>query len=182
MTSVVGGWLRKADLAHADEPLLPSASFRLHHASIAMTIEDGDGLSFLLDSVFSRDAEPTTVSMRLTPRNYHPGDLVPPEFPPSNLYFGVDQEHRVAAVALLAFDRDQRSHQWLPRGNAWRPDVAALAMDPTIPADTPFPADAYVTLAQLREIVFGWAWGPVLPPDGMDWRRASEREVRWHWQ
>ena len=175
------GQLDRADLAHADEPLLPSASFDLHHASVSMKIKDGEGLSFLLDSVLAADAAPTTVSMYLTPANYRPEQLTPPEFPPSNLYFGVDQEHGVAAVALLAFDRDQQSHQWLPRGNAWRPDVAALAMDPTIPDDTPFPPDAYVTIDQLREIVSGWAWGADLPPVGVEWRRASEREVCWHW-
>jgi hypothetical protein len=115
------------------------------------------------------------------PRNYRPETLEVPEFPPSNLHFGVDQEHGVAAVALLAFDRDRRSHQWLPRGNAWRPGMAALAMDPTIPDDTPFPADAYVTIDELREIVTGWAWDADLPPSGVAWRAATEREVRWHW-
>jgi hypothetical protein len=178
---MVDDHLRRTDLAHGEEHLFPSASFQLHHAAISMKIRDASGLSFLLDSLVASDAEPTTVSMRLTPRDYRPEDSALPEFPPSNLYFGVDQEHGVAAVALLAFDRDQRSHQWLPRGNAWHSDVAVLAMDPTIAEDTPFPHDAYVTLDQLCEIVIGWAWGAILPPAGVEWRPADEREVRWHW-
>ncbi len=181
MTIMVDGHLRRTDLAHADEPLFPSASFDLRHASISMKIQDSEGLSFLLDTVLAAGAGPTTVSMYLTPRNYRPEALALPEFPPSNLYFSVDQEHGVAAVALLAFDRDQHSHQWLPCGNAWRPGIAALAMDPASPDDTPFPLDAYVTIGQLREIVPAWAWGRELPPAGVGWRRATEREVRWHW-
>lgn len=63
----------------------------------------------------STDLEPTTISMSLIPRDYHPEEFPEPEMPPSNLYFSVDLERGVAAVALLAFDRDHESHQWLPR-------------------------------------------------------------------
>jgi hypothetical protein len=181
MTSLLGGHLLRADLAHADESLSPTAAFDLHHTSISMKIRDAEGLSFLLDAVLDPEVEPTVVSMYLKPRNYRPEELSPPEFPPSNLFFGVDQKHDVAAVALLAFDKDHRSHQWLPRGSAWHDGVAPLAMDPNIPYDTPFPRDAYIAVAQLREVLSQWAWGTELPPPSIEWRPATDREVRWHW-
>jgi hypothetical protein len=54
-------------------------------------------------------------------------------------------------------------------------------MDHTIPYDTRFPRDAYITVDQLREVVAAWAWGAMLPPAGVEWREATDREVRWHW-
>lgn len=146
-----------------------------------ISIRDDKGLDLLFRYVLNPELEPTTGSMSLIPRDYRPDGLAKPEFPPSNLYFSVDVDHGVAAVALLAFDRDEHSHQWLPRGHAWRPDVADLAMDHTIPSDTPFSRDAYITVDQLREVVAAWAWGAELPPAGVEWREASDREVRWHW-
>lgn len=181
MTILSSGHLRKADLSHGDERLLLTGTFDLHHSMVTMTIRDPAGIAFLLDSVLVHATTPTTVSMLLKPRNHRPETASPPEFPPSNLLFGVDQRHAVAAAALLAFDRDRHSHQWLPSGSAWRPQAPPLAMDPANPDDTPFPSDAYITFAQLREVVSSWSWGVELPPAGVEWRPATEREVRWSW-
>lgn len=181
MTRLLDGQLLRSDLVHGDEFLIPRAVFELHHTTVSMKVRDAEGLEFLLDVVLDPAAAPTTVSLHLTPRRYRPEELSPPEFPPSNLYFGVDQQHGVAAVALLAFDRDHDSHQWLSRGDAWRADVAMLAMDPANADVTPFPHGAYVTLSQLREVVVNWAWGTVLPPTGVEWQPAAEHEVGWSW-
>lgn len=181
MTRLLDGHLLRSDLAHADEGLLPSATFELHGSTVSMTMHDSAGVSFLFDCLLHPSAGPTTVSLRLQPGDYRPENLCTPEFPPSNLLVGVDQRHNVAAAALLAFDRYHRSHQWLPLGNAWRPGVSVLVMDPGGPDDSAFPREAYVTIAQLRDIVDGWAWGAELPPAGVDWTVAGEREVRWSW-
>jgi hypothetical protein len=181
MTRLLAGHLLRSDLAHADEVLIPTAAFELRGATVSMTMHDADGVSFLLDCLLDPAAAPTTVSLHLRPRDYRPEDLQTAEFPPSNLVLGIDQRHGVAAAALLAFDRDHRSHQWLPQGDAWRDGVATLVMDPAGPADSLFPREAYVSVPQLREIVTQWAWGTELPPAGVRWRVATEREVRWSW-
>jgi hypothetical protein len=181
MPSLLDGHLLRSDLVHADERLFPSAVVDLHHSTVSIKVHDAEGLTFLLDSLLDPTAAPTTASLVLKPRAYRPEELSPPEFPPSNLLVGVDQKRGAAAVALLAFDRYHQSHQWLPRGNAWRADVAALAMDPANAEDTQFPREAYITVPQLRKVVSGWAWDAELPPAGVQWRRATEREVRWSW-
>lgn len=181
MTRLLDDRLLRADLAHGDERLFPSAAFDLGHSTVSMNVRDPAGLDFLLGLVFGPAAGPTTVSLHLKPRDHRPAESFPPEFPPSNLLFGVDAAYRVAAVALLAFDRDGRSHQWLSRGDAWHADAARLAMDPANADATPFPRDAYVTLPPLRAAVRDWAWGTVLPPAGVSWRPASEHEVGWSW-
>ena len=181
MVGSVDGRLRKSDLAHGEQPLIPSAVFTLHQATVSMRLHAVRGLEYLLDTLLDRDAAPVTASLVLTPHTYCSQELSPPEFPPSNLLVGVDQEHAVAAVALLAFDQRHHSHQWLPQGNAWHQDVAALVMDPANAEDAVFPREAYITTAQLRAVVADWAWGDQLPPAGVRWRPATEREVRWSW-
>ena len=181
MTRLLDDRLLRADLAHGDERLFHSAAFDLGHSTVSMNVRNAAGLDFLFGLVLDPAVEPTTVSMYLMPRDHRPAEPFPPEFPPSNLLFGLDSAHEVAAVALLAFDRDGRSHQWLSRGDAWHADVARLAMDPANADVTPFPRDAYITLPQLRAVVTDWAWGTALPPSGADWRPATDREVGWSW-
>jgi hypothetical protein len=180
MTRLLDGHLARGDLVHGNQRLVPSAAFDLPHAHVAMTLHDVDGVAYLLDTVLTAAVGAATVSLHLTPRDYRP-PLSPPEFPPSNLYFGVDPRHGVAAVALLAFDKTRHSHQWLSQGTAWHADVAPLAMDPVNADATPFPGDTYITAAQLRVTVINWAWGDLLPPAGTSWRAATEDEVGWNW-
>jgi hypothetical protein len=82
---------------------------------------------------------------------------------------------------LLRSDLAHGDERLFPCGSAWREDAAPLAMDPTNAEDTLFPREAYITVPQLRVVVSGWAWGAELPPAGVAWRAATEREARWSW-
>jgi len=54
-----------------------------------------------------------------------------------------------------------------------------LAQDPHNPEFTPFPADSFITVDQLREAVVGWVFGDVLPVPSSIWQPASAWDVRW---
>lgn len=181
MTRLLDGHLLRSDSAHADEGLLPSAAFELHGSTVSMTMHDPAGVSFLFDCLLHPSAGPTTVSLRLQPGDYRPENLRTPEFPPSNAAGRGRPAAQGRGGCVAGVRSYHRSHQWLPLGDAWRPGMSVLVMDPGGPDDSAFPREAYVTIAQLRDIVDGWAWGAELPPAGVDWTVAGEREVRWSW-
>jgi len=185
MAMPVAGGLHKADLAHGTgQPLVPSGVFHLPIPSdryylngtrFSAHIVDDNGLEYFLESLLNCPMKTSTVCMYLKPEDYQPQE---PEWPPSNMYFDVDRERQLAAIALLAFDKQGNSHQWLTQGEAGRDDVT-LIMDPWNPEFKRFPTESVITIAQLRGAVREWAFGDILPPPSLNWRSASEAEVGW---
>lgn len=58
-------------------------------------------------------------------------------------------------------------------------DAVILAQDPYNPEFTPFPAESFITARQLRDAVFEWAFGEVIPAPAAMWRSVSAWDVRW---
>lgn len=156
-----------------DEPLFPSLSF-------GATVQDGEGLSLLLDSVLAPDAEPLTLSMYLRPSNYRPEELTPPEFPPSNLY---SASTRNMAWPLSRCSRSIGTNaaisgcRAVTRGARMLPPWQWIRLSGTTPLSRRMPTS--------RSASCGRWWPPGrgadLPPAGVEWREAAEREVAWHW-
>lgn len=170
--------VHKADLVHAaDHRLVVSGVFAVGGSEFVARIADEDGLACFLSSVTRSPVRTSTVRMFLKPDGYRPPESLPVELPPSSLYFDVDQEHQVAAAGLLAATADGRAHQWMTDGTITRDDVV-LVQDPFNPEYARFPADSLITIDELREVVFQWAFGDALPGASC-WRAASEWDVRW---
>lgn len=171
---------RRSDLAHgADHVLVPSATFGDDSGStFAAKFVTDSALSAFLDMAVQYPGKTSTVTMFLRPRGYKPPPSAPPEFLPSSLYFDVDQASGMAAAALLIIDANGRSHQWLSRGELGRDDVI-LVMDPHNPEYARFPHESFISVSTLRDVVIEWAFGDVLPPTAVTWRRATEDEVSW---
>lgn len=174
-----GGQVRRADLMHAaDYPLLVTARFGVGSSEFTAHIADEDGLTCLLAAVARSPVATATVRLFLKPAGYQPAQPLPIEYPPSALYFDVDQQHQVAAAGLLVCTIDGASHQWRTRGDA-RVDGVVLVQDPHNPNYTPFPPEAFITIPQLHDAVFQWAFGETLPTPTVLWEPVSEWDVRW---
>jgi len=172
------GGVRRADLVHSAEyPLVVSGTFVVGGSEFTAHIADEDGLSCFLAAVTRSPVATWTVRMFLKPQGYRPPRSLPIELPPSSLYFDVDQEHQVAAAGLLVSTDDGNAHQWMTRGAAGRDDVV-LVQDPFNPEHSHFPQNSFITVGELRDAVFQWAFADVLTA-ATSWRPASEWDVRW---
>lgn len=155
--------------------LVPSDTFEVKD-----TIGDGypvtpEGLSRYLDNLISSAVKTSPVHLYLIPVGYR---IELPEFPPSNLHFDIDQEHRVAAASLAVWDKHDDVRQWMTVGDAGRDDVL-LTQDASNPDVKRFPSESFVSIPQLRQLVVQWAFDDLLPPAAAQWRPTSEREVGW---
>ncbi|HEX5117978.1 MAG TPA: hypothetical protein VFW65_22575 [Pseudonocardiaceae bacterium] len=109
-----------------------------------------------------------------TSRLYRRAAIYPfrPEYDLSGLRFQFSAEHQVAAAALLADDHDaDHLYRWTTRGNAGRDDLV-LSYDSWNEHETVFPRAAFITVAQLRDVVRQWAFGEILPPPVVGWGAA----------
>jgi hypothetical protein len=180
VTRAAGSRFRRADLARATEyELVASAFFRDEAgSSFRASFATEAALGAFLDMVLHFPGETSTVTMVLKAKGYTPPKTAPPEWVPSSLYFDVDRERDVAAAALLIFDANAVSHQWLSQGDLDSDDVV-LVMDPYNPEFARFPPESFIVPALLREAVVEWAFGAELPPAAIQWRPATEDEVGW---
>lgn len=179
MTVETDDQVRRSDLVHAvDYPLVVTGKYAVGRSEFTAHIADEDGLSAFLAAVTRSPVATSPVRMFLMPQGYQPTTPLPIELPPSALYFDVDQEHQVAAAGLLAATTDGASRQWWTRGDA-RVDDVSLAQDPYNPEFTPFPPESFITVGQLRDAVFKWAFGDVIPAPASTWQPASAWDVRW---
>lgn len=169
MTMTVNGGLRKRDLAGpADRDLRSSGVFYADGAVYDITFSDARGMSTFLDFYLAHGDNNVVARLYLTPRGA--------KFPSANLRFQFDRDHQIAAAVLIAADRDDRQHSWMTRGNAGRADVT-LVHDTWNPGDTSMPPEAFITVAELRDLLEQWLVGDVLPPPPTRW--AQVPDVRW---
>jgi hypothetical protein len=176
MISSVRDAVSRSDLAHAaTHDLVASGVFQFSGATYSVQFTSESGLLECLDVMMSRPRKPETPRLYLRARGYLPDR---PEWPPSNLRFDFDAEHGVAAVVCLAVDRHGEMHAWMTRGDAARHDVV-LTHDSWNPEDRRFPAESFITIAELRELVVRWAFGDVLPPPTTHWAEQPADEVGW---
>lgn len=140
MTVQTGGQVRRTDLVHAaDYPLVVTGRFGVGGSEFTAHLADEDGLTCLLAAVTRSPVDTSTVRLFLTPKGYHPPQPLPLEYPPSALYFDVDQQHRVAAAGLLVFHHRRRQPPVAnPRQRARRRRGAGAG--PTQPRLHSFPA------------------------------------------
>lgn len=54
-----------------------------------------------------------------------------------------------------------------------------LVQDPHNPDYTAFPPESFITIPQLQDTVFEWAFGETLPAPATIWQPVSEWDVRW---
>lgn len=179
MTVETDGRVRRSDLVHAaDYALVVTGKYAVGGSEFTAHIADEDGLAAFLAAVTGSPVATSPVRMFLMPEGYRPEKPLPIELPPSALYFDVDQEHQVAAAGMLVTTTDGASHQWRTQGEA-RVDGATLAQDPHNPEFTPFPTESFITVGQLRDAVFEWAFSEVIPAPASVWQPASAWDVRW---
>lgn len=179
MTVETDGQVRRSDLVHAaDHPLVVTGKYAVGRSEFTAHVADEDGLSAFLTAVTRSPVGTSPVRMFLRPEGYRPAKPLPIELPPSALYFDVDQQDQVAAAGLLVVTTDGASRQWCTQGNAVV-DGVTLAQDPHNPEFTPFPPESFVTVEQLMDAVFEWAFGDVIPAPAAMWRPASAWDVRW---
>ncbi|WP_133852030.1 hypothetical protein [Labedaea rhizosphaerae] len=162
----------------ADYPMVVTGKYAVGDSAFTAHIADEDGLAAFLTGITRSPVATSAVRMFLTPQGYRPVKPLPIELPPSALYFDVDQGHQVAAAGLLVATVDGKSRQWRTSGDAWI-DGVALAQDPHNPDFTSFPPESFITVDQLRDAVFAWAFGDVMPAPAAIWRPASAWDVRW---
>lgn len=178
MTTHADGQVLRSDLVHAaDYPLVVTAMFSVGGSEFTAHVTDESGLSFLLAAVTRSPVATSTVRMFLKPEGYRPSTPLPIELPPSSLYFDVDQEHQVAAAGMLVSTNDGNARQWMTRGGASL-DGVVLVQDPFNREHNHFPPESFITVDELRDAVFWWAFAGVLPGAEL-WRPASEWDVRW---
>ncbi|TDV48994.1 hypothetical protein [Actinophytocola oryzae] len=56
-----------------------------------------------------------------------------------------------------------------------------LTHDAWNPHDRAFPAESFVTVDELRDVVRQWAFGDVLPPPAVPWVSVPHESVSWFW-
>lgn len=179
MTVEAHGRIRRSDLVHAaDYPLVVTGKYAVGRSEFTAHIADENGLAAFLAAVTGSPVATSPVRMFLMPDGYRPATPLPIELPPSALYFDVDQEHQVAAAGLLVATTDGASHQWRTQGDVQANGVT-LAQDPCNPEFTPFPAESFITVGQLQDSVFAWAFGDTFPAPASVWLPASAWDVRW---
>jgi hypothetical protein len=179
VTVETAGQVRRSNLVHAaDYPLVVTGKYAVGRSEFTAHIADEDGLSAFLTAITHSPVATSPVRMFLTPAGYQPTKPLPIELPPSALYFDVDQEHQVAAAGLLVATTDGASSQWRTHGDAGV-DGVTLAQDPYNPEFTLFPVESFITVEQLRDTVFGWAFGDLIPAPASIWQPASAWDVRW---
>ncbi|HEY1573620.1 MAG TPA: hypothetical protein VGG05_19920 [Pseudonocardiaceae bacterium] len=111
-----------------------------------------------------------------TSRLYRRAAIYPfrPEHDLSGLRFQFSAEHQVAAAALLAADHEAgHLYRWISSGDAGR-DGLVLSYDSWNEHETVFPPAAFITLAQLRDVLGQWAFGEILPPPVVGWAAAPD--------
>ena len=164
MTVDTDGQVRRSDLVHAaDYPLVVTGKYAVGRSEFTAHIADEDGLTAFLAAITRSPLATSPVRMFLMSEGYRPAKPLSIELPPSALYFDVDQEHQVAAAGVLVATTDGASSQWRTQGEA-RVDGVTLAQDPHNPEFTPFPTESFITVQQLRDAVFEWAFGGVIRP------------------
>lgn len=176
MTIGLEGAVHRSDLAHADtHDLSASGVFQFSGATYTVRFQSDWGLVDCLDMMLAQPRKPATPRLYLEAEGYKADR---PEWPPSNLRFDFDLEHGVAAAVCLVLDKHNEIHTWMTRGDAGRADVT-LTHDSWNPAERQFPPEAFITLAELRELVVQWAFGDTLPPPVVRWVVEPHDEVGW---
>ncbi|HEX7661884.1 MAG TPA: hypothetical protein VF444_20645 [Pseudonocardiaceae bacterium] len=176
MSALTSGSLLRADLAYgAEHVLVPSDTFDAEHVIAGEYPATRAGLTRFVDDLARAVVRRGPVHLYLIPAGHR---IELPELPAANLHFDLDPEQGVAAASLAVQDRDGEIHQWMTVGTAGRDDVL-LTQDAWNADVKRFPSAAFITVAQLRDVVLQWAFGDILPPPAVPWRAASEREVGW---
>jgi hypothetical protein len=169
MKTTIGGQLHKRDLAGpADRFIDTSGVFHVQGAVCDVTFSDEQGVSNFLDFYLAHGSDEVVARLYLTPQGE--------KFPSANLRFQFNREHQVAAAVLIAADQDNQQHSWITRGNVGRDDLS-LAHDTWNAVETRMPPEAFITVAELREVITQWVVGEVLPPGPVRW--AEVPDVRW---
>lgn len=112
-----------------------------------------------------------------TSRLYRRAAVYPvrPEHDLSGLRFQFDTERQVAAAALLADDHEaDHLYRWITRGDAGRDDMVLAHDGAWNGHEIVFPSSAFITVAQLRDVVRQWAFGEILPPPVVGWGAAPD--------
>ncbi|TDP93918.1 hypothetical protein [Labedaea rhizosphaerae] len=176
MTASYDGPLARSDLYYADKyELSPHGVFQFEDATYAVTFAYEDGVLRCLDTMMRFPDKPATPRFALRPEGYREKR---PEWPVSALRFDYDIEHQVAAVVLLALDKDANTHAWMSRGTAGR-DGVELTHSTWSPEANRFPPESFITIAELRAVVVQWAFGDVLPPSAITWTAVAHDLVGW---
>lgn len=176
MTTLDNGTLAKSDLYYAGKyKLSPHGVFQFQDATYGVTFTHEDGVLRCLDTMMGFPDKPATPRFALRPEGYQEKR---PEWPVSALRFDYDIEHQVAAVVVLALDRDANTHPWMSRGTAGRDDVE-LTHSTWSPEDNLFPPESLISIAELRTVVAQWAFGDVLPPPAIAWVAVDHDDVGW---
>lgn len=176
MTTLGSEPLSRSELYYADDhELTASGVFQFQDATYQVSFTHEDGLLRCLDTMMSFPDKPATPRLSLRPAGYR-GPR--PEWPVSALRFDYDPAHQVAAVVVLALDRNAASHVWMSRGPAGRADVV-LTHDTWDAENKRFPPEAFISLPRLRTVIAQWAFGEVLPPPAISWTAVAHETVGW---
>lgn len=172
MTTAVDGTVRWSDLVRhsgmTDQGWTVAGVFQSGSSAVSATFRTRESVVRFGDFLIASPADFGTA------RLYRRASIYPPkpEYDLSNLRF--DTRHGVAAVAVLADDREEdQVYRWTTRGDAGRDDVV-LSYDSWNEHQTTFPPESFVTTAQLREIVSEWAFGEEIPPPVGTWGKAPD--------
>lgn len=168
--------LSRSDLYYADDyELTASGVFQFQDATYQVRFTHEDGLLRCLDTMMSFPDKPATPRLSLRPNGYRG---TRPEWPVSALRFDYDMTHQVAAVVVLALDRNATSHTWMSSGTAGR-DGVALTHDTWDAENKLFPPASFISVAELRTVIAWWAFGDVLPPPAVSWTAVAHDTIGW---